>query len=88
METMASNFPGAFSGYGLRVVESHQSSKKDTSGTAKAVVRSFQARRGLGSPLGPHTAICWEGPGRVWDQSSLPLDCQRVVLHVAMSLRR
>ncbi|GAX77624.1 hypothetical protein CEUSTIGMA_g5067.t1 [Chlamydomonas eustigma] len=45
METMASNFPGAFSGYTLKVMESHQSSKKDTSGTAKAVVQSFQ---GLG----------------------------------------
>jgi hypothetical protein len=45
MDIMAKNFPGAFSGYSLRVVESHQSSKKDTSGTAKAVVKSFQ---GLG----------------------------------------
>ena len=35
MESMATTFPGAFSGYSLRVVESHQSSKKDTSGTAK-----------------------------------------------------
>eukprot|EP00195_Chlamydomonas_chlamydogama_P008875 CAMPEP_0202901104 /NCGR_PEP_ID=MMETSP1392-20130828/13292_1 /ASSEMBLY_ACC=CAM_ASM_000868 /TAXON_ID=225041 /ORGANISM="Chlamydomonas chlamydogama, Strain SAG 11-48b" /LENGTH=279 /DNA_ID=CAMNT_0049587605 /DNA_START=162 /DNA_END=1001 /DNA_ORIENTATION=- len=42
METMATNFPGAFSGYKLRVVESHQSTKKDTSGTAKAVVASFK----------------------------------------------
>lgn len=41
-ETMAKNFPGAYSGYKLRVVESHQSTKKDTSGTAKAVVKSFQ----------------------------------------------
>ena len=44
-ETMAATFPGAYSGYTLRVIESHQSSKKDTSGTAKAVVQSFQ---GLG----------------------------------------
>ena len=42
METMAANYPGAFSGYKLRVIESHQSTKKDTSGTAKAVVKSFQ----------------------------------------------
>eukprot|EP00877_Chromochloris_zofingiensis_P003502 jgi/Chrzof1/13152/Cz07g21240.t1 len=42
MEMMAANFPGAFSGYTLRVTESHQSSKKDTSGTAKAIVSSFQ----------------------------------------------
>ncbi|GLC45206.1 hypothetical protein PLESTF_000647200 [Pleodorina starrii] len=41
MDMMAKTFPGAFSGYKLRVVESHQSSKKDTSGTAKAVVQSF-----------------------------------------------
>lgn len=42
MDMMAQNFPGAFAGYKLRVVESHQSTKKDTSGTAKAVVASFQ----------------------------------------------
>ncbi|KAK9809179.1 hypothetical protein WJX72_010905 [[Myrmecia] bisecta] len=42
MEMMADQFPGAFSGYNLEVTESHQSSKADTSGTAKAVVSSFQ----------------------------------------------
>ena len=42
METMAEKFPGCFSGYTLKVVESHQRSKVDTSGTAKAVVGSFQ----------------------------------------------
>eukprot|EP01024_Parvocaulis_polyphysoides_P056785 TRINITY_DN6013_c0_g2_i2.p1 TRINITY_DN6013_c0_g2~~TRINITY_DN6013_c0_g2_i2.p1 ORF type:complete len:288 (-),score=54.92 TRINITY_DN6013_c0_g2_i2:94-957(-) len=42
METMGDNFPGAFSGYKLDVVESHQATKADTSGTAKAVVQSFQ----------------------------------------------
>eukprot|EP01025_Chloroclados_australasicus_P028809 TRINITY_DN28549_c0_g2_i2.p1 TRINITY_DN28549_c0_g2~~TRINITY_DN28549_c0_g2_i2.p1 ORF type:complete len:294 (+),score=33.78 TRINITY_DN28549_c0_g2_i2:83-883(+) len=42
METMGDNFPGAFSGYTLDVVESHQETKADTSGTAKAVVVSFQ----------------------------------------------
>jgi len=41
MELMADAFPGAFAGYALRVVESHQSAKKDTSGTAKAIVGSF-----------------------------------------------
>ncbi|KAG2492224.1 hypothetical protein HYH03_009469 [Edaphochlamys debaryana] len=41
MDMMAKQFPGAFSGYKLKVVESHQSTKKDTSGTAKAVVQSF-----------------------------------------------
>ncbi|GAV65105.1 DapB_N domain-containing protein/DapB_C domain-containing protein [Cephalotus follicularis] len=42
MEIMAEQFPGAFSGYSLRVMESHQASKVDTSGTAKAVVSCFQ----------------------------------------------
>ena len=41
MKLMAEQFPGAFSGYTLTVTESHQSSKKDTSGTAKAIVASF-----------------------------------------------
>ncbi|XAR71510.1 4-hydroxy-tetrahydrodipicolinate reductase [Bertholletia excelsa] len=42
MEIMAEQFPGAFSGYSLQVVESHQASKLDTSGTAKAVISCFQ----------------------------------------------
>eukprot|EP00887_Chlorella_sp_A99_P002327 scaffold10.g2327.t1 len=41
METMAEKFPGCFAGYKLHVVESHQRTKADTSGTAKAVVQSF-----------------------------------------------
>lgn len=41
MELMADNFPGVFNGYQLQVVESHQRNKADTSGTAKAVVQSF-----------------------------------------------
>ncbi|WOL07310.1 putative 4-hydroxy-tetrahydrodipicolinate reductase 2, chloroplastic [Canna indica] len=42
MEIMANQFPGAFSGYSLEVMESHQASKLDTSGTAKAVISCFQ----------------------------------------------
>lgn len=42
MEMMANRFPGCFSGYNLKVVESHQRTKVDTSGTAKAVVSSLQ----------------------------------------------
>eukprot|EP00252_Welwitschia_mirabilis_P017559 TRINITY_DN38897_c0_g1_i1.p1 TRINITY_DN38897_c0_g1~~TRINITY_DN38897_c0_g1_i1.p1 ORF type:complete len:335 (+),score=59.06 TRINITY_DN38897_c0_g1_i1:128-1132(+) len=42
MKIMAEQFPGAFSGYSLKVTESHQSGKLDTSGTAKAIVSSFQ----------------------------------------------
>lgn len=48
MEFMGSNFPGAFSGYSLEVIESHQKTKVDTSGTAKDVIRSFNE---LGIPF-------------------------------------
>ncbi|CAL0318080.1 unnamed protein product [Lupinus luteus] len=41
MEIMAEQFPGAFSGYSLQVLESHQAGKADVSGTAKAVVSCF-----------------------------------------------
>lgn len=41
MEYAAKTFPGLFSGYTLDVVESHQSWKADTSGTAKAMIRYF-----------------------------------------------
>ena len=41
----ARDFPGAWSGYTMKVTESHQSTKVDTSGTAKALVECFQ---GLG----------------------------------------
>ena len=40
---MEKTFPGAFSGYDLSVTESHQKTKADTSGTAKAVVKSLSA---------------------------------------------
>lgn len=42
IEFLANEFPTAFSDYKLSVVESHQKTKADTSGTAKAVVASFQ----------------------------------------------
>lgn len=42
IEYLAENFPSAFDGYKLSVVESHQKTKADTSGTAKAIVASFQ----------------------------------------------
>ncbi|HSQ42928.1 MAG TPA: dihydrodipicolinate reductase [Fibrobacteraceae bacterium] len=47
MEYAATQFPGVFSGYRLSVVESHQKTKADTSGTAKAVV-SLLNRMGAG----------------------------------------
>lgn len=46
MARMARDFPGAFSGYTLEVTESHQKTKADTSGTAKALVASFQQLTG------------------------------------------
>ncbi|KAM0876756.1 hypothetical protein ACQ4PT_035970 [Festuca glaucescens] len=42
MEIMAEKFPGAFAGYKLEVMESHQATKLDVSGTAKAVISCFQ----------------------------------------------
>ncbi|XP_050203921.1 4-hydroxy-tetrahydrodipicolinate reductase 2, chloroplastic [Mercurialis annua] len=42
MDIMAEQFPGAFAGYSLQVLESHQAAKLDTSGTAKAVISCFQ----------------------------------------------
>ncbi len=50
MATMSSQYPGAFGGYSFDIVESHQSGKADTSGTAKDMVRYFDALRG-GEPF-------------------------------------
>jgi len=41
LQQMAEEFPGSFSGYTLSVTESHQSTKADTSGTAKAISASL-----------------------------------------------
>ena len=41
MAYAAENFPGLFDGYRLEIKESHQQTKVDTSGTAKAMVRYF-----------------------------------------------
>ncbi len=48
MEYAAENFPGLFAGYHLNITESHQQTKVDTSGTAKAMVTYFNA---LGVPF-------------------------------------
>lgn len=42
LEDLANKFPSAFAGYKLDVVESHQKTKADTSGTAKAVIESIK----------------------------------------------
>ena len=40
-ETAAQTFPGAWAGYTLDITESHQSTKADTSGTAKDILRNL-----------------------------------------------
>lgn len=44
MELLGESFPGAFAGYEMRVIESHQSTKRDTSGTAKVRRRRMRSR--------------------------------------------
>ena len=48
VDQAARDFPGAFAGYDLTVIESHQKAKVDTSGTAKAVVASLKELNGGG----------------------------------------
>jgi len=42
IDWLSKTFPTAFDGYKLSIVESHQKTKADTSGTAKAVAKSFE----------------------------------------------
>jgi len=46
LEDLGKKFPSAFGGYKLHVRESHQKTKADTSGTAKAVVDSLKVLSG------------------------------------------
>jgi 4-hydroxy-tetrahydrodipicolinate reductase len=50
MQKMGESFPGSFDGYTMALTESHQSTKADTSGTAKDMVKSFTA-------LGPEFGV-------------------------------
>jgi 4-hydroxy-tetrahydrodipicolinate reductase len=52
---MAKEFGGAFSGYSLAITESHQSTKADTSGTAKALAEDFSVL--TGAPFDVETDI-------------------------------
>lgn len=54
MAYAAENFPGLFAGYRLEIRESHQQTKVDTSGTAKAMVRYFNK---LGIDFGENQII-------------------------------
>ena len=53
LEHMATEFPGSFDGYKLRIVESHQSTKADTSGTAKAIAANLAQVAAIPSSLRP-----------------------------------
>ena len=68
IKQMAESFPDAFKGYSMRVVESHQASKVDTSGTAKALIQSFNE---LGVGFGSSSV------GLIRD-----VDTQRDVMHI------
>ena len=46
LEDLANKYPGSFGGYKLEVTESHQKTKADTSGTAKAVISSLKKLSG------------------------------------------
>lgn len=61
MQFAAKNFPNAFKGYTLEIVESHQKGKADTSGTAKAMVEYFNA---LGIPFSKDQIIMMRDPKR------------------------
>ena len=71
MDLMAENFPGAFSGYSLEAVESHQSSKVDTSGTARDVVKSFNR---LGVDFDEHRIQRIRDRPRQLDRMGVPED--------------
>jgi 4-hydroxy-tetrahydrodipicolinate reductase len=55
----AEKFPGVFAGYRMMVKESHQQTKKDTSGTALAIIRHFNA---LGIPFAKDQIIMIRDP--------------------------
>lgn len=59
MEHAAQMFPEAFKGYKLRIRESHQTGKADTSGTAKAMVAYFSK---LGIPFKPEQIVMVRDP--------------------------
>ncbi len=59
MEYGAKTFPNLFKGYSLQIKESHQKGKADTSGTAKAMVKYFNA---LGTPFSENDIIKQRDP--------------------------
>ena len=69
MEYAAANFAGLFEGYTLQIKESHQQGKADTSGTAKAMVRYFNA---LGTPFSEDRIIRERDPKTQHEQWGIP----------------
>jgi len=69
LQYAAREFPGAFSGYKLDVVESHQSTKVDTSGTAKDIVLSFND---LGMPCEEEDIRKVREPGQQMSEMKVP----------------
>ncbi len=61
MEYAANTFPDLFKGYNLKIEESHQKGKADTSGTAKAMVKYFNR---LGIPFSEKDIIKERDPER------------------------
>ena len=59
MEYGAKSFPDLFKGYSLKVRESHQKGKADTSGTAKAMIRYFNE---FGMPFNEEEIIMERDP--------------------------
>ncbi len=59
MEYAAKNFRNSFKGYRLVITESHQQGKKDTSGTAKAMIQHFNE---LGIPFTADQIIMERNP--------------------------
>lgn len=69
MEDAAASFAGLFEGYTLEIRESHQQGKADTSGTAKAMVRYFNA---LGTPFSEDRIIKERNPKTQHEQWGIP----------------
>lgn len=71
MEYAAREFPGMFAGYSLTIRESHQQSKADTSGTARAMVKTFND---LGIDFSEDDIIRERDPERQAGQWKIPAE--------------
>jgi 4-hydroxy-tetrahydrodipicolinate reductase len=71
MEYAAREFPGMFAGYSLTIRESHQQAKADTSGTARAMVKSFNA---LGIDFSENDIIMERDPRQQADRWKIPAE--------------